>query len=539
MAAARARASELMPYLSTALFAVTPIQSDLVPTLAVDRRWRLYWNPAWCHRQQVEELAGGWLHEVAHVLRQHADRFEALLEPSSQAMVFNIASDAAINQDLRAGSVSLPAGAIELADVPGGQAGMTAEQFYWLLAKGSEPSPAENSSTEGDLEDEDGSKDEDEPGRDLLGRNEDKSGSGGNDRDENGDENADDGDEGGSDGRGGDEGKDGDEAGDDGDDGDGNDGAGDDGAGDDGDGGIGRGEGEGDGNGLGGDAGTGGQGGPASDHAQGSGEGTATHARLTSDCGSGVTPGQRPWELPDEDENNGIDADRGAMIRRQVAEEIREFERDLGRGLLPAGMLRWANEILHPRVDWRAELKTLLRREIAAVAGRRDYTYSRPARRSSTSPDVVLPAMRQPRPPLVSVLIDTSASMSVAMLEQCLGEIDEIIVRVGSGGGRPTVTVVACDAEAGVLQSVRAAREISLVGGGGTDLAPGIEDLAAQRPRPDLIVVLTDGDTPWAEGPPAGNTFSRYIAVLVDGPRLALPSWLKPVVIDESPYGSG
>ena len=84
-----------------------------------------------------------------------------------------------------------------------------------------------------------------------------------------------------------------------------------------------------------------------------------------------------------------------------------------------------------------------------------------------------------------------------------------------------------------------AAREISLVGGGGTDLIPGIETLAAQRPRPDLIVILTDGDTPWADDPPAGNSSSRYIAVLVDGRRPRLPTWLKPIVIDESPYRSG
>ena len=43
---------------------------------------------------------------------------------------------------------------------------------------------------------------------------------------------------------------------------------------------------------------------------------------------------------------------------------------------------------------------------------------------------------------------------------------------------------------------------IRLEGGGGTDMGAGLDAAAALRPRPDLIIVLTDGFTPWRPAPP-------------------------------------
>ncbi|MDX6315897.1 MAG: hypothetical protein QOF44_5361, partial [Streptomyces sp.] len=67
--AARLHAARVRPYLATALFALHTVESRLIPTMAVDRYWRCYVSPAFVDRTPVEELAGVWVHEVSHLLR--------------------------------------------------------------------------------------------------------------------------------------------------------------------------------------------------------------------------------------------------------------------------------------------------------------------------------------------------------------------------------------------------------------------------------------------------------------------------------------
>lgn len=74
--AARLQAARARPYLATALFALHPVESRRVPTMAVDRHWRCYVSPAFVDRMPVEELAGVWVHEVSHLLRDHHGRSE-------------------------------------------------------------------------------------------------------------------------------------------------------------------------------------------------------------------------------------------------------------------------------------------------------------------------------------------------------------------------------------------------------------------------------------------------------------------------------
>ena len=72
--AARLHAVRVRPYLATALFALHVVESSRVPTMAVDRHWRCYASPAFVEQTSVEELAGVWVHEVSHLLRDHHGR---------------------------------------------------------------------------------------------------------------------------------------------------------------------------------------------------------------------------------------------------------------------------------------------------------------------------------------------------------------------------------------------------------------------------------------------------------------------------------
>lgn len=72
--AARLYAARARPYLATALFALHTVESRQVPTMAVDRHWRCYVSPGFVDRMSVEDLAGVWVHEVSHLLRDHHGR---------------------------------------------------------------------------------------------------------------------------------------------------------------------------------------------------------------------------------------------------------------------------------------------------------------------------------------------------------------------------------------------------------------------------------------------------------------------------------
>jgi predicted metal-dependent peptidase len=98
-------------------------------------------------------------------------------------------------------------------------------------------------------------------------------------------------------------------------------------------------------------------------------------------------------------------------------------------------------------------------------------------------------------------------------------EVDSVIAALGIPGA--SVTVLACDAAVSAVTRVRKATDATLVGGGGTDMRVGIAAATRQRPRPDLIVVLTDGYTPWPNTPPPG---SAVIAAMLGRPDETLPN---------------
>jgi predicted metal-dependent peptidase len=212
-------------------------------------------------------------------------------------------------------------------------------------------------------------------------------------------------------------------------------------------------------------------------------------------------------------------------VCRDAARRIRDHVR--ARGTVPGRWKRWADEVLEPTVDWRRELAAQIRRGAADVAGRVDYTYRRPSRRQAAVPDVVLPSLRQPLP-RVALVIDTSGSMSDGMLGQALGEVGGVLKSLGVG--RRDLRIVACDAEAYEAQSVSELGRVELAGGGGTDMRRGVEAATELRPQPQLVVVLTDGFTPWPPAPPQGV---RVVVGLMDE-QGDTPDWADTVLVGEA-----
>ncbi|MEW2498417.1 VWA-like domain-containing protein [Streptomyces nodosus] len=370
--AARLHAVKVRPYLAAALFALHVVEDRSVPTMAVDPHWRCYVSPGFVARTPVEELAGVWVHEVSHLLRDHHGRGERYAREHEEhrpgergtaagwgRLRRNIAADFEINDDIYGDGLPLPSGAVlpSLLRLP---AGLLMEEYLRTASM----------------------------------------------------------------------------------------------------------------SGL-----------------------TADLAWL--DCGSGADGQIRPWELG-PDGAHGLSRQQRDAVRFRVAEGIR------GRpGSAPDGWRRWADEAFHPPQPWRQLLGAAVRSAAGAAGVGENHSFRRPSRRSAGVPGVLLPSLRR-TPPRVCVVIDTSGSVSDAELGGALLEVAAIAQAVG--GRRDLVSVISCDAAAGVAVPLCRAENMALIGGGGTDLRSGFDRALRSRPRPDVIVALTDGQTPWPSAQPSCRT---------------------------------
>jgi len=70
---------------------------------------------------------------------------------------------------------------------------------------------------------------------------------------------------------------------------------------------------------------------------------------------------------------------------------------------------------------------------------------------------------------------------------------------------------------------VKSVKQVSLVGGGGTNMGPGIEAAARLKPRPDFLVIVSDCDADW------GTYIPKFpvIVVKVGKYNCKPPDWIK------------
>ncbi|MCP3854158.1 MAG: hypothetical protein GY698_05400 [Actinomycetia bacterium] len=243
---------------------------------------------------------------------------------------------------------------------------------------------------------------------------------------------------------------------------------------------------------------------------------------MENNCGSGAHGRHAPWEPPPpSDGGEGLERDQQELVRRRVAEDVLRHANEATKGLR-----RWAQEAVGSQVDWRRELASELRRSISWVSGAVDYSWARPSRRAVALGPVVLPSLRRPVPG-VAVVADTSASVSDELLGEAMAEVDGLLRAVGVRD----VRVLACDDAVRGVSRVRQVEDITLLGGGGTDMGVGLEAALDHRPRPQVVVVLTDGWSPWPEAPLPGT---RVVVGLLGSDPSPPPSWCRTVAIGDA-----
>jgi predicted metal-dependent peptidase len=190
----------------------------------------------------------------------------------------------------------------------------------------------------------------------------------------------------------------------------------------------------------------------------------------------------------------GLSDVEALLLRRRIAEAIIQVPANQ-RGSVAGGWTRWAHACLRPQLDWRRLLAAKIRSSTAAVAGSVDYSYAKPPRRRL--PNVVLPSLRRPLP-RVAIIVDTSGSVTDQHLRTAWTEVHGCVRALGIR--RDMLTVYSADVEVHRITG-GITRQVALTGGGGTDMARAIGDVAALHPHPDLVVVITDGLTPWPPRP--------------------------------------
>jgi predicted metal-dependent peptidase len=237
------------------------------------------------------------------------------------------------------------------------------------------------------------------------------------------------------------------------------------------------------------------------------------------DCGSCSDGVPRDWDDDGEDAA-ATDVDRELLSRAIQAEIAKRMAR---RSDVPAGWRRWAGALGSSATDWRTQFRSAVSRAAAVKVGNADFSYRRPARRSAAFDDILMPAMVRPVP-VTAMIVDTSSSLGPSALGAVLTEVAAVAAQACRS--HRFLPVICCDTEAHGVQKVRDVSQLDLTGGGGTDLRAGFAAADALRPKPDIVIVVTDGDTPWPAGRPK---FGAIVVCLVDGDR-RVPSWASKIV---------
>jgi predicted metal-dependent peptidase len=150
-----------------------------------------------------------------------------------------------------------------------------------------------------------------------------------------------------------------------------------------------------------------------------------------------------------------------------------------------------ANEWLNPQVDWRDAMRDFM---ISACSGNDYSTYRKPRRRMMAS-DIYLPTTISNTVPAVVVAVDTSWSISDAVVSAFLSEVTELcelvrpeVVHLMYWGTQIVGHEVYTEQDMGTLRDATNPQC-----GGGTDVTCVVDYMTEHGIDPTCVVVLTDG----------------------------------------------
>jgi predicted metal-dependent peptidase len=270
-------------------------------------------------------------------------------------------------------------------------------------------------------------------------------------------------------------------------------------------------------------------GGEGEEGSESQGKSQGQRFRHGPNCGSGAHGVPQPYEDPEAEAlgKKRMPREEQELVKRQTAEAIRDFIAKHP-GMVAGDWLTFMeNQLVPAKVPWQQILKSELRKRLRVMAGRTDRTYSRRNRRQPASwkragrTNFIWAGFQSHVPEFLCV-IDTSGSMGASDYNSVFSEIQAL----SRMDGRKGVPTLCCDTQAHTVKLIRDASRVQVEGGGGTDMGVGIAagyDLGYR-----LLVVMTDGFTPWPTEIPADL---QVIVCLTQQPSEDYnpPDWAKVV----------
>ena len=262
------------------------------------------------------------------------------------------------------------------------------------------------------------------------------------------------------------------------------------------------------------------------------------HGQQGTCSGGSGAGGARPWELGEPDPTDPMD---GGLSEAEVQNALKDLAREIkdhfkNKGAGAGELLRWADELLSPQVDYKRLLRGFLMRDGKIARGLNELTFQRLPRRSRR--DIILPA-RVRRRARIAVVADTSGSMSDRDIKRVFSEIAGISL----GTNIEAIDVFGCDYEADdkpfVVRNKRDVYRMKLRGGGGTYMGAGLKAVREYAVRHHVeyacTIVATDMLTDWPKNRPRYPGGFIIIGITHGGHKIKPPKWAdKYVTVDPS-----
>lgn len=239
--------------------------------------------------------------------------------------------------------------------------------------------------------------------------------------------------------------------------------------------------------------------GKSKDKGKGTGKGDSSSGggqsrRIGGGCCGGIAGN------PNEEIEKGLDNTIGRdeydqeRIKYETAESIREYQEANGKGSTPG----FIEEILpkkrkeKPPVDWKKELRYVVRRTTGnTVRGGSDYSLRRPSKRSMML-GVIRPGLIDQQP-TVHVIVDSSGSMGTKQLQ----DAGDLTISVLEQLGIDQLWFQYADTQTHgppKIISIKDVPKLNPQGRGGTSFIQPIQEALKLRPKPDILIYITDGD---------------------------------------------
>jgi len=219
------------------------------------------------------------------------------------------------------------------------------------------------------------------------------------------------------------------------------------------------------------------------------------------------------------------------VIARATSRLLKEYMEGPGRGITPGGWSEFFDigEESFP-IPWRTKLATVIRQGFQRLTtGGQDYSMRRPSTRSYLR-GWPIPGLVGYEPEILFI-VDSSGSMGKEQLGDSLRVISDVMTQCGireawfmeadSAAQRDPVKV-----------NPRMLRQMEIKGRGGTSFVPAIEYAQEFKPRPGLVIYLTDGAGDAPKRPP--KEFHTIWCVVPSAWGHVPANWGTLVVLDDT-----